>query len=106
MTDPLEVLYWHDMNAIKQTERSNESFKARRRSALVERRPAPLNMSAQEMWDWIEEMRPEINWQEADVDVIAGVYLTVPEIGRAFGKTLKDAVCLAAAKWKRINDEI
>ena len=103
MTDPLEVLYWHDMSATKQKERSDESFKALRKFELVERRPAPLNLSAQQVLEWLEEMQPVIEWQEADEYVLAGVYLTVPEINRTFGKTLKDAVCLAAAKWKGEN---
>ncbi len=98
MTDPLEVLNWHDK------ERSDRSFK--RRPSLVYKDPAPLNMSTQEMWDWLEEMQPALDWQEADVDVIAGVYLTIPEISKTFGRTLKDAVQLAAAKWERFNDGI
>lgn len=86
-------------------ERSDAQVKAQsRRFALVEHRPAPLNLSAQQILDWIEEMRPEVKWQEKDVDTISGVYLTVPEIGRTFGKTLEDAVCLAAAKWKEASE--
>lgn len=99
MTDPLEVLNWHE----SARERSDESFKALRKFELVERRPAPLNLSAQEIQDWLEEMRPDVRWQHADEYVIDGVYLTVPEIGKTFGKTLEDAVCLAAAKWEQIN---
>ena len=89
MTDPLEVLQWHE-----------------RRRELVYKSPAPLNMSTQEMWDWLEEMRPVIDWQAGDEYVLSGVRLVCPEISKTFGRTLKDAVCLAAAKWKRINDEI
>lgn len=97
MTDPLEVLNWHE-------ERSDDSFK--RIPELLYRCPGPLNLSAQQILDWMEEMRPGIEWQEGDDYVLSGVLLTVPEIGRTFGKTLDDAVCLAAAKWKRMNDEI
>lgn len=100
MSDPAEVLQWHD----EARERSDASF--RRRLNLAYKDPAPLNLSTQEMWDWLEEMQPEIDWQEADEYVLSGVYLTLPEMGRTFGKTLNDAVCLAAAKWKRINNEI
>ncbi len=100
--EALEVLYWHDMNAIKQPERSDKSFK--RKFDLVYKDPAPLNLSAQQIQDWIEEMRPEIKWQSGDEYVLSGVYVTLPEISRTFGKTLKDAVCLAAAKWKGENE--
>lgn len=69
----------------------------------TERLPAPLNLSGQQVLDWIEEMRAVIEWQDGDDYVLSGVYLTVPEMGRTFGKTLHDAVCLAAAKWKELN---
>jgi hypothetical protein len=103
MTDPLEVLQWHE----SERERTDSQVIAQgRRFQLVEKRPAPLNMSIQEREDWIEEMRPVIEWQEGDEYTISGVYLTLPEIGRTFAKTLREAVCRAASKWKELNNDI
>lgn len=70
---------------------------------LVEKRPAPLNLSDKEILDWLNEMRPILEWQNRTDHGLDGVWLDIPEISVTFGRTIEVAVCLAAAKWKESN---
>jgi len=69
----------------------------------LERSPAPLNMTDKEILDWLDEMQPKIDWEKGDANHISGVFLEVPEIGRTFAKTVREAICRAEAKWKEEN---
>jgi hypothetical protein len=69
----------------------------------LESRPVPLNMTDKEILDWLDEMQPKVDWEKGNANQISGVFLDVPEIGRTFAKTLREAVCRAEAKWKEVN---
>jgi hypothetical protein len=70
----------------------------------TEPRPAPLNMTDKEILDWLDEMQPKVEWEKGDANHISGVFLDVPEIGRTFAKTVREAVCRAGSKWKEANE--
>jgi hypothetical protein len=100
MTDPLEVLHWHE----SARERSDESFKALRKFDLVERRPAPLNLTAQEQLEFLSEYCDGYQ-HVAATPTTPEVYIIWSDcIQTTRGRTLTEAICQAAAKWKALNE--
>jgi hypothetical protein len=100
MTDPLEVLNWHE----SARERSDESFKALRKFDLVERRPAPASLTDTEVLDFVEEYCELVSYVRPTPEYRGGYTLDVDGITTTRGDTLREAACLAAAKFKEINE--
>jgi hypothetical protein len=102
MSDPAEVLQWHE----EARERSDESFLAiDRKFSLVERRPAPLNLTLAEQMEFLSEYCDGYQ-HVAKTPLTPAVFILWGEgFQTTRGKTLSDAICLAAARWKEMNDE-
>jgi hypothetical protein len=105
MTDPLEAMQWYEQRRRPRTDdRSDESFKSLRKFDLVERRPAPLNLTPAEQLRFLSEYCSGMQHVEATKDTHE-VYIILSdwfETTRA--RTLSDAICLAAARWKEVNE--
>jgi hypothetical protein len=102
MTDPLEVLHWHE----SERERSDSQVIAQgRRFQLVEKRPAPLDLTEAEQLEFLSEYCAGYQHVAATKDT-AQVYIVWSdwfETTRA--KSLSEAICVAAAKWRELNGE-
>jgi hypothetical protein len=96
MTDPLEVLQWHD-------ERSDESFTALRKFDLVEQRPAPASLTDTEVLDFVEEYCELVSYVRPTEQYRGGYKLDVDSITPTRGATLREAACLAKAKFDEAN---
>lgn len=71
--------------------------------AWIERRPAPLNLTDTEIVDWLNEYCDQVIYSCPTPEYRGGFTLYCYDI-RTRGHTLRDAVCLAAAKWKEANE--
>ena len=69
------------------------------------RQPEPLQMTDSEVLDWIAEHCEQVVYCAPSAAFVQGWNLFVPELPRAVkGYTLREAVCLAAAKLKQANE--
>jgi hypothetical protein len=71
-------------------------------SAWTERCPAPLDFSDTEILDWLSEYCDQAIYNRPTPQYRGGFTLYCDEI-KTSGPTLREAVCLAAAKWKEAN---
>lgn len=69
----------------------------------IERRPAPLNLSDKEILDWLGEYCDQAVYTPPTPHYRGGFTLFCNEI-KTSGATLRETVCLAAAKWKKVNE--
>ena len=69
----------------------------------IERRPAPLDLSDKEILDWLAEYCDQAVYNHPTPHYGGGFTLLCDEI-KTSGPTLREAVCLAAAKWKEVNE--
>lgn len=70
---------------------------------MVERRPAPLNLSDTEILNWLGEYCDQAVYTRATLEYRGGFTLYCDDI-KTNGQTLREAVCLAAAKHKEANE--
>ena len=92
---PLEALRWY--------ERSDDSFIAQARLAPVERRPAPIEMTAEEIVEFEAEY---VLWNQkidATPTTPRFVILKVLEIGTVRGRTYREAIGRAKAMLDEMN---
>jgi hypothetical protein len=69
----------------------------------TERRPAPLNLSDSEILDWLGEYCDQAIYNRPTLQYGGSFTLYFDEI-KTNGPTLREAVCLAAAKWNEVNE--
>lgn len=69
----------------------------------TEHRPAPLNLTDTEILDWLGEYCDQAVYIRPTLEYLGGFTLYCDEI-KTGGPTLREAVCLAAAKLKEINE--
>lgn len=69
----------------------------------TERRPASLDMDADEVLDWLSENCSHYYYVEATAECSAGFVLICHFITDTRAPTLRQAVCLAAAKLNEAN---
>lgn len=86
MTYALEALNWHSDRA------------------LVERNPAPLNLTDTEVTDWLDEYADLVQQVRATRDTRRVFVIECDMISTTRGGTLREAVCLAAAKLNEVNE--
>jgi len=72
-------------------------------AAWTEHRPAPLDLSDTEILDWLSEYCDQAVYNRPTSQSCGGFILYCDEI-RSSASTLREAVCLAAAKWREAND--
>lgn len=90
MTDPLEHLRWHEWA----------------RDVWTEKRPAPLDLTDKEVLDWIGEYAEQVVWSRGTDDRTGFWNVYCDEFDSPVSaRTMREAVKLAAAKLKEINDE-
>lgn len=70
--------------------------------AWTERRPAPLNMSDTEILEWMDEYCDQAVYNKPTAEVRGGFTIYSADI-KTNQPTLREAVCLAAAKLKEEN---
>lgn len=89
MSDPIEHLRWHEWVA----------------EAWTEKRPVPLDLSDKEVLDWIGEYADQVVWNCGTDEHVGCWNVYCDELDRPVnGKTLREAVKLAAAKLREINE--
>ena len=71
--------------------------------AWTEHRPAPLNLTDTQILDWLGEYCDQAIYRRPSPESRGGFTLYCYDI-RTMGATLREAVCLAAAKWKESNE--
>lgn len=69
----------------------------------TERRPAPLDMTDTEILNWENEYVIDSVRMRPTAHHLGGITLYVSGISPTQGETLREAVCLAAAKFNEIN---
>ena len=69
----------------------------------TEHRPAPLDLSDTEILDWLSEYCDQAVYTRPTQQCHGRFTLYCDEI-RSSAVTLREAVCLAAAKWKEVNE--
>ena len=69
---------------------------------LTEQRPAPLEMTDTEILDWMNEWSLQMEWNRATPQYNE-CFTVYGEGIKGSAPTLREAVCLAAAKLKEIN---
>lgn len=69
----------------------------------TERRPTPLNLSDTEILDWLGEYCDQAVYNRPSPQYRGGFTLYCDEISTS-GATLREAVCLAAAKLDELNE--
>lgn len=69
----------------------------------TEYRPAPLALTDTEILDWLNEYCDETVYNRPTPEHRGGFTLYCYDI-QTSAPTLREAVCLAAAKWKEINE--
>ena len=69
----------------------------------TEHRPAPLDLSDSEILDWLGEYCDQAIYSRPTPQYGGSFTLYCDEI-KTNGPTLREAVCLAAAKWNEINE--
>lgn len=72
------------------------------RAALLDVRPAPLNLSDREMMDWLAEYCDKLMYSRPTPQYLGCVTIFFEE-GKVAGETLREAVCRAAAFQRRAN---
>ncbi|WP_238529779.1 hypothetical protein [Nitrosospira multiformis] len=72
-------------------------------AAWTEHCPAPLDLSDSEILDWLSEYCDQAVYNHPTSQSCGGFTLYCDEI-RSSASTLREAVCLAAAKWREAND--
>lgn len=101
MTYPAELLQWYDGRV---GERHDELVIAEnKRFELVEKCPAPLDLTDTEILDFLGEYVDQIFYSRPTPNSVGGFRLYVYD-QKTTGPTLRDAACLAAAKWKEANE--
>jgi hypothetical protein len=90
--------------AVFSEERSDESFKTLRKFDLVERRPAPLNLTLAEQMEFLSEYCDGYQHVARTPMTPAVFILWGDGFQTTRGKTLSEAICLAAAKLKEANE--
>lgn len=68
----------------------------------TEHRPVPLNLSDTEILDWMTEYCDQAVYNRPTPAYCGGFTLYCDDI-KTQGETLREAVCLAAAKFKEVN---
>jgi hypothetical protein len=100
--DALEVMRWHESSV--PPERSDESFIKRRRFEIVEKRPAPLDLTADDQLEFLSEYCAGFQHVAATKEK-AEFYMVFSEwFETTRAKTLSEAICTAAAIWKGVNE--
>lgn len=89
MTDASETLNWH---------------KSQFRKHWTEPRPAPLTLTDTEVLDWMAEYCELVSYVRPTDQYTGGYTLDVDYISPTKGATLREAVCLAAAKLNEVNE--
>ena len=69
----------------------------------TEYRPAPLTLTDTEILDWLSEYCDEAIYNRPTPERRGGFTLYCYDI-QTSAPTLREAVCLAAAKWKEVNE--
>jgi hypothetical protein len=72
-------------------------------SSWTEHCPAPLDFCDTEILDWLSEYCDQAVYNRPTPQYRGGFTLYCDEI-KTSGTTLREAVCLAAAKWKEANE--
>lgn len=72
-------------------------------NAWTEHRPAPLNLTDTEILDWLNEYCDQAVYNRPTPEYRGGFTLYCYDV-RTNGRTLREAVCLAAARWKEANE--
>lgn len=75
------------------------------REHWTEKRPEPLEMTDTEILDWVSEYCELVSYVRPTEQYRGGFALEAEGISATRGKTLREAVCLAAAKFKEANGE-
>lgn len=97
----LEALNWHESKA----EASDETIRSQRsRFELVEKRPAPLEMTDTQRIDWLGEHCDEHKYVKPTKTTV-GHHKIICDGQRTIDASFRDAIDLAAAKFKEANDE-
>ena len=103
MSDPADLLQWHEDRIIP--ERRDESFLAQdRKLSIVEKRPVSNNPAATEILDFLGEYCSGFKYKSACSMLPARFVIKCAYMDDTSGKTLRDAVCLAAAKFEEANE--
>jgi hypothetical protein len=71
--------------------------------AWTDNRPAPLDLTDTEILDWLDEYCDQAVYNRPTAEYRGGFTLYCYDI-RTSGPTLREAVCLAAARWKEANE--
>ncbi len=100
--DALEVMQWHESSV--PPERSDRSFISRRRFELVEKRPAPLDLTADEQLEFLSEYCAGFQHVAATESRHEQYMVFSDWFETTRARTLSEAICLAAAKWKGMNE--
>jgi hypothetical protein len=69
----------------------------------TEHRPAPLALSDAEILDWLNEYCDQAVYTRPTSEYRGGFTLYCDDL-KTSGATLREVVCLAAAKWKEVNE--
>jgi hypothetical protein len=104
MSDPAEVLQWHESSV--PAERSDDSFLlGERKFSLVESRPVVRELTDTERFDFLDEECLGISEKEAS-SVTPRVVTVTCKYGNITGKgrDWRAAVDMAFAKWKEENE--
>jgi len=97
---PAEFLQWQD----ESRERSDSQVVAQHeRFELVEKRPAPLNLTDTEILDFMGEYCSGYKYESACSMLPARFVIQCAYMDDTSGKTLREAACLAAAKFEEAN---
>lgn len=94
------------MGAIGGIEHAFDSMKLweKRLARLTEKRPCPLDLTAAEILDFLNEYMITCHDEPRTATCAGHCVLVCHEIGAVRGKTLQDAACLAAAMVQEINE--
>ena len=75
----------------------------RRRFGLIEKRPAPRELSSSQVEKFLDEHEVGVSWKPASKQTLRVVTLTSDAFPTTKGNTLREAVCRAVAKFEEIN---
>lgn len=82
--------------------KGTERWKDWMRAAWTERRPVPLDLTDTEILDWLSNYCDQALYTRPTAECRGGFTLYCDDI-RTTSPTLREAACLAAAKWKEAN---
>lgn len=89
MADPIETYRWHKQFA----------------EAWTEKRPTPLDMSDKEVLDWLGEHAGQVVWSRGTDEQVGCWNVYCEELDKPVSaRTMREAVKLAAAKLKEMNE--